>query len=99
MKMELKIWCQTHHAEALAQLAMYEPAREVLLRDGSVVPALEALVGEGWSKQARELGEAALLALSDRRRPESEFVMRDQQHVMLSCESTTVHRSCMPTCA
>ena len=28
MKEDLKIWCQTHHTECLAQLAVYEPARE-----------------------------------------------------------------------
>ena len=47
MRAELKVWCQTHHAEALTQLALHEPARQALLHDGSVVPALEALAGEG----------------------------------------------------
>jgi hypothetical protein len=41
MDMELKAWCQQYHCEAITQLAVFEPAREALRRDESVVPALE----------------------------------------------------------
>ena len=82
MKKELKTWCQQHHCEALAQLAVHDGSREALLRDGSVVPALEAVMKDGLSEEARELAAAALSALS-----EKELVATEgQKHVMLSCE-------------
>eukprot|EP01046_Picozoa_sp_COSAG06_P001050 COSAG06_NODE_31_length_31488_cov_60.882793_35_plen_433_part_00 len=83
MKEQLKAWCQQHHCEAIAQLAVFEPAREALLEDGSVVPALEAVSAGGLSKEARDLAAAALAALSDRK---LQMVMDGQKHVMLSCE-------------
>eukprot|EP01043_Picozoa_sp_COSAG02_P035565 COSAG02_NODE_2555_length_8532_cov_7.259900_6_plen_176_part_00 len=81
MKEELKVWCQEHHCEALAQLAMYEESREALLHDGSVVPALQVVVETGLSEGARELAAAALTALSDKK---LEAVTGGQRHVMLS---------------
>ena len=82
MKEDLKAWCQQHHCEALAQLAVHSSSREALLRDGTVVPALEAVMKDGLSAEARELAAAALSALS-----EKELVATDgQKHVMLSCE-------------
>ena len=61
---------------------MHDGSREALLRDGSVVPALEAVVKDGLSEEARELAAAALEALS-----EKELVATEgQKHVMLSCE-------------
>ena len=83
MKEEHKSWCQHHHTEALAQLAMFELSREALLRDESVVPALEMVAKAGLSEAARELAAAALLALSDK---ELERVKEGQKHVMLSCK-------------
>jgi hypothetical protein len=81
MEEDLKIWCQDHHVECLAQLAVYEPAREVLLQDPTVLPALRAVAEAGLSAEARELAGAALLALSDKK---LEMVMEGQKHVMLS---------------
>jgi hypothetical protein len=83
MKEELKAWCQQHHCEAIAQLAVFEPARKALLEDGSVVPALEAVSTGGLSEATRELAAAALAALSDRK---LQMVTDGQKHVMLSCE-------------
>ena len=83
MKEQLKAWCQQHHCEAIAQLAVFEPARKALLKDGSVVPALEAVSIGGLSEEACELAAAALTALSDRK---LQMVMDGQKHVMLSCE-------------
>jgi hypothetical protein len=82
MKEELKAWCQQHHCEALAQLAVHDESQKALLRDGSVVPALEAVRKDGLSEEARELATAALSALSQK-----ELVATEgQKHVMLSCE-------------
>ena len=81
MTAELKVWCQQHHVEALAQLAMYDASREALLRDGSVVPALRAVAETGLSECARELAAAALTALSDKK---LEMATEGQKHVMLS---------------
>ena len=84
MKEDLKAWCQQHHCEALAQLAVFEPSRDALLRDGSVVPALEKVAKAGLSEAARELAAAALSALGDM---ELERLTEGQKHVMLSCTS------------
>ena len=95
MREDLKAWCQTHHAEALAQLAMYEPSRKALLQDGSgVVAALDAVAKAGLSEHAREQAEAALTALRGVNKS-AEVVntaSEGQKHVMLSCE-------CMPILA
>jgi hypothetical protein len=85
MKPELKSWCQQHHAECLAQLAMFAPARETLRGDPSVIPALEAVAEGGLSGEARKFAEAALLALSDK---EHHVDAEGQEHVMLSCACT-----------
>ena len=82
MKLELKIWCQQHHAECLAQLAMFAPARETLRGDPSVIPALEAVAEGGLTAEARQFAEAALLALSEK---ELHIDAEGQKHVMLSC--------------
>ena len=81
MEEELKIWCQQHHTECLAQLAVYEPAREALLAYPAVIPSLRAVSEAGLSAEARELAGAALLALSDKT---LEVVTEGQMHVMLS---------------
>ena len=113
MKEDLKAWCQQHHCEALAQLAVHEGSREALLRDGSVVPALETVAGSGLTQECRELAAAALSALSDK---QLVMAVEGQKHIMLSCESvgagstvphahkcrlhllhTRVHRSCTRT--
>ena len=81
MKEELKVWCQQHHAECLAQLAVFEPAREALLQDPSVLQALEAVAEAGLSEEARDFASAALLALSDKKLVK---VLEGQKHIMLS---------------
>ena len=87
MKAELKAWCQQHHVEALAQLAVHDASREALLRDASVVPALQAVAETGLSEVARELAAAALTALSDKK---LEVVTGGQKHVMLSYQWPSV---------
>ena len=83
MKEDLKAWCQQHHCEALAQLAVHEGSREALLRDGSVAPALETVAGSGLTQECRELAAAALSALSDK---QLVMAVEGQKHIMLSCE-------------
>ena len=85
MKPELKSWCQQHHAECLAQLAVFELARDTLRADPSIVPALEAVAEGGLTAEARQFAEAALLALSDK---ELHVDAEGQEHVMLSCACT-----------
>jgi hypothetical protein len=82
MEEEHKIWCQEHHAECLAQLAVYAPARENLRAEPSVIPALEAVAEGGLTSEARQFAEAALLALSDKK---LHINAEGQKHVMLSC--------------
>ena len=93
MTQELKTWCQEHHAECLAQLAVFEPAHEALRQDPSVIPALEAVAAAGLSAEARKFADAALLALSDKK-PDIDMDV-EQQHLMLSYQwdkQTTVKR-------
>ena len=80
---DLKAWCQQHHCEALAQLAVHDGSRETMLRDGSVVPALESVAASGLTQAARELAAAALSALSDKKLV---MVAEGQKHIMLSCK-------------
>jgi hypothetical protein len=61
---------------------VFEPAREALLQDPTVVPALQAVVEVGLSAEARELAERALLALSDKKLEMA--AEGEQKHVMLS---------------
>ena len=92
MEQESKIWCQDHHIECLAQLAMFEPAREPLRQDPSVLPALESVAESGLSAEARQFAQAALLSLSDEK---LHVVEDEQEHVMLSYQwdnQTTVKR-------
>jgi len=84
MAQELKSWCQEHHAECLTQLAVFEPAREPLRQDPSVIAALEAVAESGLSPEGRRFAQAALLALSDEKKPEGGKPEGEQKHVMLS---------------
>ena len=81
MTHELKSWCQEHHAECLAQLAVFEPAHEALRQDPLVIKSLEAVAEIGLSADARQYAQAALLALSDK---ELHVHVDGQQHIMLS---------------
>ena len=85
MKEELKAWTQEHHAECLAQLAVFEPARDALRQDPSVIPALQAVAEAGLSAQTRQYAQAAIhvLALSDQEMHAID-VEGSQKHVMLS---------------
>jgi len=95
MKEELKDWCQQHHVEALAQLAAHEQSRKALLKDPTVVPALQVVVETGLSGKARELAAAALLALSGQ---QMEMLVVGQKHVMLSCETAAYPPPCCCAC-
>ena len=92
MKSELKSWCQQHHAECLAQLAVFAPARETLRADPSVIPALEAVAEGGLTAEARQFAEAALLALSEK---ELHIDVEGQKHVMLSCACARLPLRCL----
>ena len=83
MKGELKAWCQTTHAECLAQVAVFQPdGREALRQDPSVRDALRCVAESGLTDEARHYAESALVALSD---TELVKIEEGQKHVMLSC--------------
>eukprot|EP01043_Picozoa_sp_COSAG02_P001352 COSAG02_NODE_28_length_51367_cov_70.053932_40_plen_102_part_00 len=73
--------CDTRVAAGIAQLAMFEPARETLLQDESVLHALQAIVQAPMGEEARQFAEGALLALSGK---DLHAVTEGQKHVMLS---------------
>ena len=84
VKPDLKAWCQTAHAECLAQIAVFEPdGREALRQDPSVRDALRCVAESGLTEEAQQHAESALLALSDK---ELVKIEEGQKHVMLSCE-------------
>jgi hypothetical protein len=60
---------------------VFEPAQEALRQDGSVLPALQAVVHGGMSAEAQQFAERALMALSGK---ELQTVTEGQKHVMLS---------------
>ena len=82
MEEQLKSWCQEHHAECFAQLAVFAPAREALRQDPSVIPALQAVAEIGLSAEARKYADAALLALSNQEL--HALADGEQKHIMLS---------------
>ena len=83
MKEDLKAWCQTTHAECLAQIAVFEPdGKDALRQDSSVLHALEAVAKAGLTEKAQQHAQSALLALSDTALVKTE----GQKHVMLSCK-------------
>lgn len=97
MKTELKAWCQQHHAEVLAQLAVTSEGAEALQRDPAVRDALRAVAEAGLSEAARQHAESALLALSGK---ELHVVTQGQKHIMLSCTFCLTghrhyHRDCL----
>ena len=67
---------------------MFPPGREALLQDPTVAEALQQVVAEGWTDEARLSAESALAAMSDRQ-PDAEAVDPDQRHVMMSCETAS----------
>lgn len=73
--------------EAIAQLAMYQPGREALLQDPTVAAALQQVVAEGWTDEARENAESALLAMSGRQPEAGHEQDSDHKHIMMSCKS------------
>jgi hypothetical protein len=60
MKNELNVWCQQHHCEALVQLAVHDGSREALLRNESVMPALEVVKEARLSAGVRDIAADAL---------------------------------------
>ena len=68
---------------------MFPPGREALVRDPAVAEALQQVVVEGWTDEARLSAESALLAMSDRQ-PEAGGHEHHSSlsHVMLSCKYT-----------
>ena len=76
---------QRDYAEAIAQLSMFPPGREALLRDPAVMPALQQVAAEGFEEQARQHAQSALVALADRQ-PDVHRTELDEdlRHVMVS---------------
>ena len=73
----------------LAQLAAHEEGKRALLADSSACAALEALAntaGAAFSDEARDFASAALVALAEK---ELQLSTEGQQHIMLSCTSST----------
>ena len=71
---------QRNFAEALEQLALFEPGRDWMLQDGNILEALEEVVAKGMSSEAKEFARGALIALHGVAGHEAVVA----EHVMLS---------------
>ena len=76
-------WLQTHIAECFAQLAVYAPGKEALLKAEGVTDTLQHVADKGLSSLAKDFASNALMALSDK---QLNHDTEGQLHVMLSCE-------------
>ena len=63
---------------------MSRTGRDALLQDPTAAEALQQVVAEGWTKEARLSAESALAAMSDRQPDTGGHEYRGQKHVMLS---------------
>jgi hypothetical protein len=84
-----KVQVQRDIAEALHQLAVFPPGREALLADETCAEALQQVVERGWSKEAQEFAQSALVALRNTLGTSdlTKKAIEREKHVMLSCAS------------
>jgi hypothetical protein len=76
---------QQDFAEAIAQVAMFPPGRAALLQDPTVAEALQHVVAEGWTDEARLFAQSALAAMSGRQPdPHQAKQAHIHGHVMIS---------------
>lgn len=81
--LEVQAIFQRNFSETIQQLSLFEPGKEVLLQDDSIVEAMEAVAEGGMSEEARESARGALMALVG---PTAEpKKLEGEEHVMLSC--------------
>jgi hypothetical protein len=59
----IKVILQQDAAECYLQLALFEPGRELLSSDTSVLDALRMLLDKAWSEEVRVVAHNTLLAL------------------------------------
>jgi hypothetical protein len=91
---DLQATCQCTCVEALQQLALYDPSREAILSDASLVTALDGVAERGLTNEARLFARTALLALG-----EKQLVSKDgQKHVMLSYQVCFAVSKCISLC-
>jgi hypothetical protein len=72
---------QKNYAEALHQIALWEPGREALVRDPSVTTSLEEVAKHGMTEEAKERARGALIALQGIAKHDDAIV---PNHIMLS---------------
>jgi hypothetical protein len=94
----IKAQIQCDAAECFAQLALFEPARDMLRDDPVVLDALRVLVSEAATEAAKQSAEGALMSL-DPQAVVREFAA-ESLHVMMSCRCTRnlQQRKDAPTC-
>ena len=96
----IKTAVQRDFAECMQQISLFPAGLEALATDASVVDALDALVEQAWSEEAKDCARGALMQLvPDRERTGKEMMEIDpeaQLHIMISYVSDgrlTVARS------
>ena len=75
---------QLDFAEALHQVAVFEPGREALLQEPAVVPALEVVAQSGFTEEAKMSAQRTLAALNPAAVAAAPHAT-DAPHLMMSC--------------
>ena len=75
---------QLDFAEALHQVAVFEPGREALLQEPAVVPALEEVARNGFTEEAKMSAQRTLAALNPAAVTAAPHAT-DAPHLMMSC--------------
>ena len=76
--------CQCICAEALQQLALFDPGRDALQQDHSIVASLEGVVDQGMTEEAKEHARGALIALRGVAEHDGASPNMEPNHIMLS---------------
>jgi hypothetical protein len=75
---------QRDAAECLMQLALFDPGRDILQKDESVLDALRTLIDHGMTDEAKQYAKGALMALLPPEEPHPVRPDQVQGHVMVS---------------
>jgi hypothetical protein len=88
---EIKAAVQRDFAECIQQISLFPPGCKALQAAPGVVEALDALVEQAWSEEAKDCARGALMQLTDRWHPHTGGGGGggvDALHIMMSCECT-----------
>ena len=81
----IKTIVQRDFAECIQQISLFPPGQAALRAEPAVEEALNTLVEQAWSEEAKDCARGALMQLTDRQQQKQyESVTEDTRHVMVS---------------